>query len=130
MERHHCKPKETKKPKDAKCLICGTTEKLINAHIVPDKIIRIEPALSKRRFRDYDGTNIFYLCLPHHNAYDNEYLSQEHFEILKPHALRVINELNSHIIELLAARVPLSKSFFIRYQAFITSIHTYGQQEE
>lgn len=129
MQRYQSRPAEKKMPKDAKCLICGTNKKLIHAHIVPDEVVREAPALSKRRFRDYSGTNIFYLCHKDHKDYDDVLLPDEKFEILKPHIHRVIGELNSHIIELLAARVELPKAFFIRYQSFITTIHNYGKEE-
>lgn len=128
MDRSKSRPKEVKIKPGSTCLICGIEKPLDNAHIIPDSILRQQPEINKRRFRDHDGLNIFYLCCNHHRAYDHDLLSPEEFEIVKPRIQQAIDTLNSHIVEVLAARVELSKAFFIRYQSFITSVNDYGKK--
>lgn len=106
----------------SKCLICEFDKTLDHAHIVPDALLAPHPEIDKKRFRDQDGTNVFVLCPNCHRRYDRNLLSEEEMQILSPHIKRAVHDLNLHIMEILGARVEVSKHFFIRYQSFITSV--------
>jgi len=127
MDRNKSRPKYVKVKAGARCLVCGIDKPLDGAHIIPDRLLRPYPIINKKKFRDYDGVNVFNLCSNHHRAYDHDMLTIEEFELLRPHINSALNQLNAHIVALLGARHELPKSFFISYQSFITSTEQYGR---
>lgn len=79
-DKNYPRPKEVPKPHGSTCLVCGLKYPLTTSHIIPKHIIYRLPKFD-RRWIDYDGINIMYLCNNHHVAYDQGKLEKE--EILK-----------------------------------------------
>ncbi len=116
------RPKYVKVPHDAICAICGITRPLDNAHIIPQRLLKMLPDID-RRFFDHDGINVFYLCKNHHALYDRGLLPKEDMYIIFPQVFHAILELYAHIYQ-----GALPQKHFKELQAYIASL-TYHEPE-
>lgn len=118
------RPKEAPVPDGSCCLVCGRKIPLTTSHIIPKHIIYRLPNF-QRRWIDYNGINIMYLCANHHTLYDRGRLHEDE-DLGKEAVLRIYPTLHAKYLELMShiAGHKISKDGMKKLEQFI-KLHTY-----
>lgn len=82
------------------CVICGFDRSIDRAHLIPRRVVK--GIRGMRRYEDYEGKHIIYLCKNHHFLFDTNRLNEEEWAVILPHYEKIIDDIlriaNSNLI--------------------------------